>query len=316
MLVIIGVAVLIVACNSNTSTGNAIPVVSSTVTASYSGATATTTADATATNTPGVTPTSAAGTTPTANAGTNTNTGSAATGNTGSNTGSVPASNPGPKPTSVLAPTQSPAATPTPVPTPTPAPPSKRTITVWIQTTDSCKQALSGATFTVAGPGISTATAATGGSAPVFLSAPPGVCPIQEGNCVSISTGCTSVALNVPGSATATYTITVGSTAPGQGANLSYAICEGGSDCRHGPEVATVTVSSSGAVAATVLNPYPDGTTVTWPINKASYSGTQGDPIMFHEFGIGNGSIPCDGDHDADDYLTGAPGAHCDSDAD
>jgi len=190
-----------------------------------------------------------------------------------------------------------------------------QTVTVWIQVTDSCQQALSGATFTVVGPGVHSTTGATNGRAPVTLGGHVG-CPISNGTCVGFGTGCTTAVLNVPGSGVATYKITVAKTAPGQGSNLRYATCEGGSDCRHGPEVATVHVSSSGAVSATVLNHYPDGTVATWPGGQGAYNGSQDNPIMFHEFGIGDGSIQCDGDHDADDFLTGAPGKHCDSDGD
>ncbi len=199
-----------------------------------------------------------------------------------------------------------------------------RTVTVWIQVTDSCKRTLPGATFTVTGPGINTTTAPTNGTGPKGLSSDK--CPIQQGKCKNFSTGCTSIALNVPASGTSTYTITVAQTAPGKkqtadddyGANWTYAICEGGSACSK-PEVATVQVTSSGNVSATVLNIYPDGKTVTWPTTEKAYSGTISDPIMFHEFGISKTSgkaNQCDGDHDADDYLTGTPGNHCDNNND
>jgi hypothetical protein len=201
---------------------------------------------------------------------------------------------------------------------------STKTVTVWIQVTDSCKQALSGATFQVTGPGTNTTTTPTNGTTPQSLVSH--TCPIQQGTCVNFSTGCTYIALNVPGSGTSTYTITVKQTAPGRkqtgnvayGANWTYAICEGGSACAK-PEVATVKVTSSVGVTATVLNTYPDSTTVTWPTTEKAYSGAQSDPIMFHEFGISQTSGPanqCDGDHDADDYLTGTPGRHCDSERD
>jgi hypothetical protein len=75
-----------------------------------------------------------------------------------------------------------------------------------------------------------------------------------------------------------------------------------------------VQVTASGAVSATVLNTYPNGATITWPAPQGTFQGAQGDPIMFHEFGISQFSGPknqCDGDHDADDYLTGSPGSHC-----
>jgi hypothetical protein len=189
-------------------------------------------------------------------------------------------------------------------------------VTVWLQVTDSCKQALLGATFTVTGPGINSTTAATTGGAkpqslPGYIN---GQCPIQQGTCINFPTGCTSTTLNVPISGTAVYKFTVAKTAPAYGTNLRYAICNGGSACPYGPEVATVNVASSGSVSATVLNYYPDGTTVIWPTDKSAYNGSRGDPVLFHEYGIGNGSISCDYDHDADDYLTGTPNRHCDSD--
>jgi hypothetical protein len=192
-----------------------------------------------------------------------------------------------------------------------------KTVIVWIDVTDSCKQALSGATFKVTGPGINRVTAPTTGTKPQSLPGyVNGKCPIQRGTCVSVATGCTSTTLNVPTSGIAVYQITVAKTATGYGTNLSYAICEGGSACPYGPEVATVYVTPSGVVSAKVLNYYPDGTKVIWPTNNGIYNGSQDDPILFHEYGIGNGSISCDHDHDADDYLTGAPSPHCDSDSD
>ena len=50
-------------------------------------------------------------------------------------------------------------------------------------------------------------------------------------------------------------------------------------------------------------------------INRATqYDMAAVDPIVFHNFQLGNGS--CDGDSDADDHLTGSPSVHCDSDND
>ncbi len=192
-----------------------------------------------------------------------------------------------------------------------------RTVTVWLQATDSCMEALSGATFTVdtaAWVPIAT-TAPTNGSLPKSLPTyTHGQCPVQQGTCANFPTGCTTAVLNVPASGTVLYKILVATTAPGQGSNLRYAICEGGSDCPHGPEVAYVVVSSNGTTATWVRNFEPDGTFDRWPSNRSAFAGTQSDPILFHEFGIGNGSLTCDGDHDADDYLTGYRWPHCDSD--
>ncbi|MBV9231491.1 MAG: hypothetical protein JOZ18_19440 [Chloroflexi bacterium] len=193
--------------------------------------------------------------------------------------------------------------------------PSK-TVTVWIQVTDSCRQALSGATFSVSGPGIKTTTTKpTSGGAPVGLPGGAGsACPIQQGTCLNFSTGCTTATLNVPTTGTFTYTITVKKTAPGQGTNASYASCDGGSQC-HNPEKATVIVNSSGSVSATITNEEPDGTIVKWPTTKAAYTGSQTDPLLYHQFGVSSGfSDQCDGDKDADDHLTGTPSQHCDGD--
>ncbi len=196
-----------------------------------------------------------------------------------------------------------------------------KTVTVWIQVTDSCKHALSGGTFTITGPGItSTTTRPTNGTTPQLLHNG-NSCPIQHGTCANFLTGCTTAVLPIPASALATYSITIQEPAPGRkqtgnaayGANWTFAVCQGGSDCSR-RESATVRVLSSGKVIATVSNTYPDGTVITWPAPNGTYQGTQRDPIMFHEFGISQFSGPanqCDGDHDADDYLTGSPGRHC-----
>jgi hypothetical protein len=195
-----------------------------------------------------------------------------------------------------------------------------KTVTVWIQVTDSCKHALSGGTFTITGPGIaSTTTRPTNGTTPQLLRS--NSCPIQHGTCASFSTGCTTAVLPIPASGLATYSIAIQEPAPGRkqtgnaayGANWTYAVCQGGSDCSR-RESATVRVLSSGRVIATTSNTYPDGTVITWPAPGGTYQGTQSDPIMFHEFGISQFSGPanqCDGDHNADDYLTGSPGQHC-----
>ena len=199
---------------------------------------------------------------------------------------------------------------------------SAKTVTVWIQVTDSCKQALSGGTFMVTGPGITNATTrSTNGTTPQSLHS--NGCPIQHGTCANFSTGCTTAVLPIPASGLSTYTITIQQPAPGRkqtgnaayGANWTFAVCQGGSDCSQ-RETATVRVLPSGKVITTVRNTYPDGTVITWPAPHGTYQGTQRDPIMFHEFGISQFSGPdnqCDGDHDADDYLTGSPGSHCQS---
>lgn len=182
-----------------------------------------------------------------------------------------------------------------------------KTATVWIQATDSCMEALPGATFIVNGPGIvNRLTGTTPGTLPVGVPGyVHGQCPIPHGSCAKSTTGCISVVLNVPASGTNVYTITpkvIADTADknylpgdivilppkqyqGKGAfsrNYSYSKCEGGSDCPRGPEVATVRVSSNGSVSATTQNINPDGyKDAPW----GPFTGAISNPVMFHFFG-------------------------------
>jgi hypothetical protein len=226
------------------------------------------------------------------------------------------------------------------------APVGPKTVTVWIQATDSCMEALPGAAFVVNGPGIvNRVTGATPGTLPVGV---PGYvhrhCPIPHGSCMKSTTGCITVTLDVPTIGTNTYTITpriVADTADknylpgdiailtpkqyvGKGAfsrNYSYSKCEGGSDCPHGGEVATVRVSSNRSVSATTQNINPDGfRDAPW----GTYTGAQSDPIMFHFFGASapnDFSMVCNQAIKAGDtvkkdpqemHMTGNPNwAHC-----
>jgi hypothetical protein len=178
---------------------------------------------------------------------------------------------------------------------------------VWIQTMDSCKQALGGAAYVVSGSGASiTVTTPSGPGGSVAAAAG---CPLQQGNCTGAAHGCVSFTAPAPG----TYTIRTTVTPPPNATNPEgYAPCEGGSACRS--EEATLIVGSGGSVSATVAAVYPDGSTVTWP-STGSYSGSASNPIVFHDFGLAApGSAhnaQCDGDGDADDHLTGSPSGHC-----
>jgi hypothetical protein len=206
---------------------------------------------------------------------------------------------------------------------------SSKTVTIWMQTVDSCALALSGATLTVSGPGINTTTAPTTGTIPKTLPAYKATphsqrhCPENQGTCVNFSTGCTSTVLNVPATGTAQYTITVNKLPPGHGMNVSYAPCEGGPACHHDAsgqpikEIAYVTVASNSAVQAWVRNTEPDGYLDRWP-NTGFLTAKLDSPILFHFFGVGataHGRFTCDSDSDADDYMTGSSKwAHCDND--
>ena len=186
------------------------------------------------------------------------------------------------------------------------------TATIWVQTMDSCKQALGGASYLLTGPGVSQ-HADTPPATKVRVSNG-ALCPLQQGNCASVHVGCASFTAVPPG----TYRLHETRTPAADTSNPEgYAPCEGGSACRS--EVAAVTVDAAGAVQATVTNVYPDGFTSTWPSGsghrhgRTGYAANPADPIVFHDFGLappGRGN-QCDGDSDADDHLTGTPSAHC-----
>jgi hypothetical protein len=172
----------------------------------------------------------------------------------------------------------------------------------WLQTMDSCKQALGGADYELSGGGV-TMTASTPADRPHVV-APTSGCPLQQGDCASISYGCVQFTNVPPG----VYKIIQRTTPPANATNPEgYAPCEGGSACQS--EVADVTVAPNGSVTGTVTAVYPDGTVKTWPDNGGPYSGATDDPLVIHDFGLGPGS--CDGDGDADDHLTGSPSSHC-----
>jgi hypothetical protein len=183
-----------------------------------------------------------------------------------------------------------------------------RTRTIYVQTFDSCQHAMGGASFQLTDNSLKlTAGPAPGTGVHILMAKPPFKCPIQRGSCSFTTVGCVSFTIPVPQSGTVTYTITETKTAP------KSVPCDGGSVCPGGPVTATVTVNSAGTVSATVRNVDPDGTVVFWP-TKGTYAATLTDPIIVHDFMLGTGS--CDGDHDADDRLTGSPSMHCDSDKD
>src|SRR5271165_6034381 len=194
------------------------------------------------------------------------------------------------------------------------------TVTVWLQVMDSCQQAIPGAQFNIKRNKLVLTTAVSAGTKPQTVASAQGKCPLQRGNCVTISTGCISFVLPVPSKGTKTYktqeiSSVVGANPvgpyPAAGPippppSFNYVFCTGGSGCHS--QVASIVVSSTGTVSATVLNVAPDKSTATYPSSGAPYAATQSDPVVFHNFGWGSGS--CDGDGDLDDHLTGTPSGH------
>jgi hypothetical protein len=187
------------------------------------------------------------------------------------------------------------------------------TATVYLQTMDSCKQALGGAAYQLTGNGLDKRVKGKSMTKQRVASTPD--CPLQQGKCSSIKTGC----ITFKGIPAGTYAIHETRTPRGDSSNPEgYAACNGGSACRS--QVVSLVVSPSGQVQATVTNVYPDGVSPVYPTaaahaGVASYAGTKSDPIVIHNFGLAapsaNPALQCDGDGDADDHLTGSPSSHC-----
>jgi hypothetical protein len=186
---------------------------------------------------------------------------------------------------------------------------SHRTVTIRAQETDSCQQAVGTGLLTLTGNRQNVQVTASGTIKPKTIAFQYGHCPLQHGNCPAVGgKGCASWVVPVPSSGTAIYKISV--TRP----PVTNSECLGGSACST-PQVATVTISSTGSIAATTLNTYPNGSTGTFP-SAGTFAGVPGDPIMFHLSKLG--SLNCDGDHDADDHMTGSEGNNprCDNEQD
>lgn len=196
-----------------------------------------------------------------------------------------------------------------------------------VQTMDSCKTPQNGAHFelldSAGGPTNIQATTYPAGTG--SLSA--GTCPLEQGNCATVSKGCLAFHSVPPGD----YRLRQTATPAGNPTNpAGYAPCNGGSACRW--QTADVTVNPDGSVAAEVTNEAPNGQVTHFPNdpNHAKYfAGTTADPIAFHDFGLappgfvlpsGLISQPCDGPTgahpdtsppDADDWSTGTPSGQC-----
>jgi hypothetical protein len=177
----------------------------------------------------------------------------------------------------------------------------------YLQTMDSCRQAIPGSSFVLTGHGLYIKKGPAPGTKPVKVAN--GSCLIQRGNCVTVPTGCLSWTIPVPSTGTRTYRITEKSAPP------NYVFCVGGSVCSV-PDTVTLTINSDGVISATVKNVYPNGQSVVWPTSGAPYTGRPTDPAVAHNSALGSGN--CDGDQDADDHTTGSEGfsPHCDNDTD
>jgi hypothetical protein len=181
---------------------------------------------------------------------------------------------------------------------------SSTTASVWLQTMDSCEQALDGASYQVIGDnGLDLSVSTPGSGKKAVVS---GNCPVQHGDCSSTTTGCVHITGLPPGS----YRLHETATPPGNSSNPEgYAACNGGSACQR--QETDITVSSSGSASGTTTNVYPDGTVAVY----GPWPGSTSNPIVVHNFGLAppgyGGASQCDGDGDADDHSTGSPSSHC-----
>jgi hypothetical protein len=187
---------------------------------------------------------------------------------------------------------------------PVPVHAGSTTASVWLQTMDSCEQALDGASYQVVGDNGLNVIVSTPGTGKVGVVS--GNCPVEHGDCSSTTTGCVLISGLPPGS----YRIHETRTPPANPSNPEgYAACNGGSACQR--QETDITVSSSGTASGTTTNVYPDGTVAVY----GAWPGTTSSPVVVHNFGLAppgyNGASECDGDGDADDHSTGSPSSHC-----
>ncbi|HLZ59818.1 MAG TPA: hypothetical protein VKR06_22955 [Ktedonosporobacter sp.] len=148
-------------------------------------------------------------------------------------------------------------------------------VTFWLQTLDSCRQAISGARFLLEGNGLSLVQESAPTVKPRTVQQDTD-CPEEHGNCEAVSVGCMAWHIALPESGQRTYQI-MELQAPG-----GYIPCLGVDSCVAGPAFVTLTLTSKGSVRATTHNSYQNGTVVTLPSSGAPYTGTESNPIVVH----------------------------------
>jgi hypothetical protein len=194
-----------------------------------------------------------------------------------------------------------------------------------VQTMDSCRSGLEGAVYELLDGGghvVQTAGAKTATNSPGSVPGG-GTCVVQQGDCVHTSKGCVVFPAVAPGvyRLRETWTPVRSNTNPD-----GYAPCNSGSACHW--QTADVTVTGNG-ILGQVTNVAPSGQVQHFPSDPTHatyFAGTPADPIVFHDFGLCKpGSCPaqpvppatvgapntCDGDNDADDWITGSKSSQC-----
>jgi hypothetical protein len=199
---------------------------------------------------------------------------------------------------------------------------------VVVQTMDSCRSGLQGATYEIDDAnGHLVATAGTKSATNSPGSIGGNTCVVQQGDCATTSKGCTVFAALPAGDyrLKETWTPVKSNTNPD-----GYAPCNGGSACRW--QTADITINNDGSILGLVTNIAPNGQVQQFPRDPAHtqyFAGTPSDPIVFHDFGLcKSGNCPtggnptavppipgtpntCDGDADADDWITGTHSSTC-----
>jgi hypothetical protein len=155
---------------------------------------------------------------------------------------------------------------------------SRKTTVFWLQTMDSCKQAIPGASFRLRGNGLSIDKGPTSGSQLRTIHSK-STCPDQRGDCaVSVhQTGCVSWDVPVPTSGSMTYQI-IELAAP-----KGYVLCIMFPVCKNGPVTVSLTIDSRGVISATVHDTNQNGKPVIWPKTGMPYTGSATDPAVVHD---------------------------------
>src|SRR5579859_3778717 len=190
----------------------------------------------------------------------------------------------------ILTPTDVPPAlpeTPTPTPgTPTDPPPMVTPLpmaTFWLQQLDSCRQGLGGAVFQVTGKDFDFQVWPTAGNKPKTVQSG-GPCPIQQGNCVKVASGCLPIMLPVPVAGTVLYSVKEVVAPDG------YVLCLGGNHCPGAHPLITVKVASNARMSAITREIYADNHVEVFPTNRAAFSGTDKDPALVYNGQIEKGN--------------------------
>jgi hypothetical protein len=167
-------------------------------------------------------------------------------------------------------------------------PAAPTTTTLWVQKIRSCGTTLPGAQLElVDATGKVISGPATSASGTNHTFADPNGCPTQEGSCTTLTTACLTLAVPVPATGTATYTI-LEVTEPVGFVNCIENFNHDNPVSQCSKQWGTVTVNSSGALKVTFTSVSLTGQTLTLPTDdtntgNAFWLGTQADPALFYD---------------------------------